>query len=320
LRRLTLPEGSPAPGVAIIVATLNEVGTIRRLLSTIASQTLTPSELIIGDGGSTDGTIAAVLDLAKTLPYPVRIVSQRGNISIGRNAAIAASSAGIIAVTDADCVPEKDWLSLLTRPIREGIAAAVAGSYRPLASGALQQAISVFSSVDPKNPSMFRPSHRSVAFLREVWRLVGGYDERIEHGEDTVFDIAVERSFPFTLEPRAQVAWPVRTTFSAALQQQFNYGAGDGSARIQPAYHISIALFVLFEIAILVGTGAQRLLGALAVAVASCFFLMRLFGRFRNQVHLLALAYTLLLLSILPPVRLAGFALGLYKSIRNALR
>lgn len=52
----TLRE-SPLPTISIIVATFNNVGTVQQCIESVALQTYPHRELIIIDGGSTDGTV-----------------------------------------------------------------------------------------------------------------------------------------------------------------------------------------------------------------------------------------------------------------------
>jgi hypothetical protein len=155
--------------------------------------------------------------------------------------------------------------------------------------------------------------------LRSVWQQIGGYNEAIDSGEDTSFDLEVERRFPYAAAPRAQVAWQPRRSLKKAAWQQIFYGAGDGQARIQLAYHAAIAAFVAAEAAMISATApAVRAAGALAVLCAVVYFAikhLRLFGRIFPDI-----AYVALLMLVLPGARLFGFAVGLFGgSVRGIL-
>jgi glycosyltransferase involved in cell wall biosynthesis len=92
--------------VSVIATVLNEGPTIRRLLDSLAAQTRTPDEVIIVDGGSSDDTVSVLQMYGDEGCLPLRVLVEPGaNISRGRNVAIAAASAEVIASTDAgDCV------------------------------------------------------------------------------------------------------------------------------------------------------------------------------------------------------------------------
>src|SRR5512137_1033883 len=98
---------------SVIVTVKNEGASIRRLLDSLAAQTRPPDEIVICDGGSTDGTLDA-LKAEQRLPLKV-IVRPGANISQGRNAAIAEAAGDVIASTDAGVVLAPEWLQELIK-------------------------------------------------------------------------------------------------------------------------------------------------------------------------------------------------------------
>src|ERR1035441_5169604 len=84
--------------VSIVATVLNEVEEIGRLVPSLLGQIPPPAEVVIVDGGSTDGTWERLLDEARRNPnlVPIRDEScnlkrSPGPISRGRNVAIAAA-------------------------------------------------------------------------------------------------------------------------------------------------------------------------------------------------------------------------------------
>lgn len=296
--------------ISIVTAALNEEAAIANLLTALAQQSRLPDEVIVADGGSTDGTADIIAALSKTLPFRVRVLHVPGKIAAGRNAAIEAAQGDIIAVTDADCVPGKDWLRDLTAPIVEGRARAAAGGYTADARTSLERAIATFTWVPLSETSTrFLPSHRSVAYERSLWREIGGYDVGIDSGEDTLFDVQVEKACGFAYVPSATVLWKPRSSVRKALRQQIFYGGGDGQARIQVPYHLTIAAFLALELGVFTPLPAWRYAGILAYAAGLAYFARKhhkLFGRLYPD--LLPVAE---LLVLLPAARLAGFCIGL---------
>ncbi|MGI4803076.1 MAG: glycosyltransferase [Janthinobacterium lividum] len=60
-------------GISIAMTTYNGASYLSDQLDSLASQQHLPSELVIADDGSTDGTITLVEDFAETAPFPVRL-------------------------------------------------------------------------------------------------------------------------------------------------------------------------------------------------------------------------------------------------------
>ena len=125
------------PAVSVVSTVLNESDDIDGLVESLMRQTLAPAEVIIVDGGSTDGTWERLEDARTRYPtlVPIRdescsLQSSAGPIARGRNVAIAAASSDVIACADAGCTYHPDWLANLTAPIFAGESEySVGGSY-----------------------------------------------------------------------------------------------------------------------------------------------------------------------------------------------
>jgi len=89
----------PPPSVSVVLATHNGVAFIGEQLASIADQSRLPDELIVGDDGSTDGTVAVLEELGRTCPFPVRITARSRRIGYADNfLAVARSASGSILV------------------------------------------------------------------------------------------------------------------------------------------------------------------------------------------------------------------------------
>jgi rSAM/selenodomain-associated transferase 2 len=81
----TLPE------LSVIVPVLNEKEALPDIFATLERQRDVNLELVLSDGGSTDGTPETIAVLAETFPWPVTIVSGRKGRGRQLNAAVAVS-------------------------------------------------------------------------------------------------------------------------------------------------------------------------------------------------------------------------------------
>ena len=106
-------ESNP-PSITVIVPLYNKANEIERSLQSIYHQTVTNYELIIIDGGSTDGS----LEIAESHlnDSRIRLVHQKSKgLPAARNEAIALASGELIAFLDADDEWHPDFLETITK-------------------------------------------------------------------------------------------------------------------------------------------------------------------------------------------------------------
>ncbi len=248
--------------ISVVVTVKNEGESIHRLLDSLAAQTCAPDEVVVCDGGSTDGTLDA---LRAETRLPLKVILRPGaNISQGRNAAIAEAAGEVIACTDAGVTLAPAWLQELVAPFKVGEGSfgikVVAGFFLPDPHTAFEVAMgaTVLPQPDEIRPETFLPSSRSVAFRKEAWQAVGGYPEWLDYCEDLVFDFALRDQFaPFAFAPRAIAHFRPRGSLRAFFRQYYQYARGDGKADLFRRRH------AIRYLTFLVAAPAIALLGAL---------------------------------------------------------
>jgi len=215
--------------VTVVVTVFNESATIDSLIASLKSQTLTPNEVIVVDGESTDGTYQKLQSLAKSWPI-LKIFKRQGNRSVGRNLAIANSKFQIIAITDAGCQPDPDWLENIIAPFSNPDVKIVSGYYRGLAKTVFQKCLIPYVLVMPDKAEKYEffPSTRSMAMRKEVWQKSEGFPENLFHNEDFAYAHKLKKlGYQFTFASKAVVGWFPRTTLKSAAWMFLRFAIGD---------------------------------------------------------------------------------------------
>jgi cellulose synthase/poly-beta-1,6-N-acetylglucosamine synthase-like glycosyltransferase len=270
--------------ISIAVTVRNEVSSVGELMESLLSQTDPPSEIVVADGGSEDGTADQIEEIAHRANVPIRVI--RGgplNIAGGRNLAIAEASGPIVAVTDAGTKPRANWLAELTAPFREDDVAVSSGFFEPGGRTLFQRILArvITPQLQEIDPRSFLPSSRSIAFRKAWWSRAGKYPEWLDHCEDLVFDMELrDAGAKFAFTPSAVVDWDARPTIRAFAQQYFLYGRGDGHAGLWPGRHaIRYASYVLGASLVAVAVATSSLIPLVIVAGLAAVYLSKFYRR-----------------------------------------
>jgi glycosyltransferase involved in cell wall biosynthesis len=222
--------------VSLVSTVKDGAAHVEGFLGSIAAQTRMPDEVIVVDGGSSDGTV----DLLRRAGTVTMMEERGANIARGRNLAIAAATHDVIAVSDADCVLDPTWLERLLEPIEAGADVSM-GFYLPIVDGFLQEclaAVNLATEATEVDPGRFMPSARSVAFRRGAIDAAGGYPEWLDIGEDMwVNHRWRELGLDLRFAPEAVARWRLRPTLRETWTQYFRYARGDALAGMYPERH-----------------------------------------------------------------------------------
>ena len=219
---------------ALIATLFNEADNVSRWWDCLMQQTVLPDEIVVVDGGSTDGTWEKLRALADVSRVPVKLAQHRCNIAEGRNHAIGLTDAGIIAATDAGSFPEHNWFAEITQPLIKNPNLDFVGGLNIAETGnPFQIFLSQFEPLQERCiiDEELNPSSRNTAFRRAAWQAVGGYPEWLTlAGEDALFTQQLnkigQKGF---YNAAAIVHWSVRDTMAAyfKLLHRNAYGAAE---------------------------------------------------------------------------------------------
>ncbi len=294
---------------SLIVTVKNEAVSLDTLLDSIAAQTRLPDEVVVCDGGSTDGTLDRLRAEAR---FPLRVLSRpESNISQGRNAAIQAASSEIIASTDAGVRLDRDWLRHLIAPFEhDEDVAVVSGFFRPAPQTTFEAAMgaTVLPELRDIRPETFLPSSRSVAFRKGAWQAVGGYPEWLDYGEDLIFDFALRRKHEsFGFAPEAIVYFRPRGSLRAFFKQYYLYARGDGKANLWPRRHaIRYATYLVAVPGIALLSASVSPWFLLLYAIGAAAYTRTPYRRLWPRLGTLSFENKLKTIALVPVIRLVG--------------
>lgn len=210
------------PRVAVVVPVHDDAARLARCLDALAAQTLPAGavEMVVVD----DASRTSPTDVVRRHPG-VRLVRQpeRGGSYAARNAGVALTGAPVLAFTDADCLPDPDWLA-------RGVAAltgcdVVAGAVEVFPRGPRPGAVELFDAVTafPQEHFVRRWGFGATANLlirRDTWVAVGPFDARLRSGGDADWgQRASAQGFRVAYDPRVRVRHPARASLAELVEK-----------------------------------------------------------------------------------------------------
>ncbi len=214
--------------ISVIIPVLNEEHSIQPLLDSLKNQTLTPAEIIITDGGSTDKTREIVENYDRGALSIRLICAGRAYPGRGRNLGAAEASNEWIAFIDAGVRPAPNWLeSLAAAALTKNDPDVVYGSYQPVTDSLFEECAAIAFVPPPLtvNGELMRTRSTASALIRRgVWQGVGGFPEDLRSAEDLLFMDKIEAaSFRIAYAPKAIVHWTIQSTLWKTFRRFIAY-------------------------------------------------------------------------------------------------
>jgi cellulose synthase/poly-beta-1,6-N-acetylglucosamine synthase-like glycosyltransferase len=243
--------------ISVITTLYNEAADVEAVIRSVLEQTHPPHEVVVTDAGSTDGTVEILDHIAAEHPT-LRVIHQPGDRTVGRNTAIAATTADHLACIDGGCIAEPDWLEHIADAFADG-ADWVAGFYRPEGRTLLSTCIGLVMvyTIDEVDPDAFIPSARSLGFSKEAWEKAGGFPVAFV-AEDSAYGEALRAAgYTARFAPEAVVRWRPPAGLASLWVTVYRWGRGDGLtgmrnyelkhlAKVWGATGLAVALSAIF--------------------------------------------------------------------------
>lgn len=226
----TFPTAPSAIRFSVIVCTRNGAVRIGACLEALEKQSLPAHEVIVVDDGSTDGTGNLV---AARFPGVRLLRLEAGGLSAARNAGVELATGEILAFTDDDCEPDRDWLAGLAAAFEKGCDAA-GGPNLPPPAGVDAEAIVAAAPGAPSHVMLddVEAEHLpgcNLAVRRFSYFAVGGFDPVFTTaGDDVDFCWRLrDHGCRMGFAPTAFVWHHRRPSLRGYLKQQAGYGKAE---------------------------------------------------------------------------------------------
>src|SRR5919112_6679420 len=228
---------SAGPEVSIIMPVRNEAASLDAALPSVCSQVTDASvEVIVVDDHSTDSS-RSIIERWAARDEHVRLVSSpsRG-IPQALNCGLEAARGRYLVRVDGHSIIPSDYVQALLDHIRSDTCEGAGGHKRAVGQGSFGRAVAAaHGSRLGIGDSKYHFSQRQElvdhipfgAYVTELARAIGGWDEELSTNEDYDFDFRYQRAGGrLLLDPAIVVDWRVRGTPARLAPPYHAYGRG----------------------------------------------------------------------------------------------
>jgi glycosyltransferase involved in cell wall biosynthesis len=174
--------------ISVIIPAYNAEKTITSTIKALLNQNYPKNkyEIIVVDDGSTDKTVEVVSR------FPVKTIKlKHKGPANARNVGAKKSRGSILLFTDADCVPDKNWIKNMIEPFKDPEIVGLSGTYKTLNSDKLMARFSGYE-IQHRHKKMEKQKYIdfigtfSASYRRNIFLKFKGFDTKFKtsSGED----------------------------------------------------------------------------------------------------------------------------------------
>lgn len=214
------------PFVSIVIPVYNGQDTIRECIESLLSQDYDPEcfEVIVIDNNSRDNTAHIIGE------YPVKVFFEpKQSVYMARNLGIVHAKGELVALTDADCVADPNWIRNLARHFINRDVVGAAGKIMPFESDSLVATFTgeIQHGTIPLNGEPLAAPTGNVAYRKQSLIDIGNFKD-IEVGDiDLAWRIQVLTGGQVIFDQEAITYHKYRTTIKGLYRQFRRYGSNE---------------------------------------------------------------------------------------------
>jgi cellulose synthase/poly-beta-1,6-N-acetylglucosamine synthase-like glycosyltransferase len=214
------------PKVTVLVTVKNSEQNIEKCVNSLLKLNYPNYKIYITDAFSTDKTYEILKKIQSKYPKKIKIEQIRGNISKALNYMIKKVKSEFIAITDADCVVDKNWLKNLILGFDSNEIISTAGFCSTKKNvNKLQRLIGLELENRFKHFPKFITRAPTMNFcVKTYFAKKVKFDERLDVAQETDWGYRLTKLGKIKYVPNAVVYHYHRTELKSYFKQQFEYG------------------------------------------------------------------------------------------------
>lgn len=209
------------PSVTVLVTVKNSISTIKECVDSLLNLNYKNKVIYVTDAYSTDGT----WEILKKYGKKIKLERIKANIAKAHNYMIKKCNTEFVALTDADCIVDGNWLKYLIDAFKEKNIVAAGGliktpkninKIQELIGRELENRFKQFPKYVSRFPTM------SLCVRTELAKKII-FDEELDIAQETDFGYRITKFGKMRYTPKAKVYHYHRSSWNGYFKQQYNY-------------------------------------------------------------------------------------------------